>query len=505
MNKKVLSLIFLLFNALVFSQVGIGTTTPSAALDVTSSNSGILIPRVALTAKNVALPVTNPQGSTLENSTLIFNTATAGVSPNNVTPGFYYWETSSASWKPLIGVVSGGWDLLGNSGTSATTNFLGTTDDNDLVFKRFNLKSGYLGTSNTSFGVNGLSYISTGLLNTAIGFQSLTNTTFGSNNTAVGAYSLNYNNGGYGNTANGVYSLWFNGSGNYNTSTGLNSMRFNNIGGGNTAFGVEALYNNSYGNYNTANGMYSLHNNVSGYNNVADGFQALYSNTSGLVNTALGYNAQRVSTSSSYNASCGANSIEYNSGNYNSALGYYAYNNGATSSFSNSVAIGYTSQITASNQIRIGNSVITSIGGQVDWTTLSDGRFKRDIQESVPGLEFIMKLRPVTYKIDLDKYCNFLKISDSLRIKAFEIEKERMLQTGFIAQEVEKAAQEINFDFSGVDKPKNDEDYYGLRYAEFTVPLVKAIQEQQKIIEKLSANIKSLEQKLKQIEEKINH
>ena len=31
--------------------------------------------------------------------------------------------------------------------------------------------------------------------------------------------------------------------------------------------------------------------------------------------------------------------------------------------------------------------------------------------------------------------------------------------------------EEIGFDFSGVDKPKNEEDYYGLRYSEFVVPL----------------------------------
>lgn len=55
----------------------------------------------------------------------------------------------------------------------------------------------------------------------------------------------------------------------------------------------------------------------------------------------------------------------------------------------------------------------------------------------------------------------------------------------FQAQEVEKAAQELNFEFSGVDKPKNKNDLYGLRYAAFTVPLVKAVQEQQTQIEQL--------------------
>ena len=49
--------------------------------------------------------------------------------------------------------------------------------------------------------------------------------------------------------------------------------------------------------------------------------------------------------------------------------------------------------------------------------------------------------------------------------------------TGFIAQEVEAAAKNIGYDFSGVDAPKNEKDMYGLRYAEIVVPLVKAVQE----------------------------
>jgi hypothetical protein len=44
------------------------------------------------------------------------------------------------------------------------------------------------------------------------------------------------------------------------------------------------------------------------------------------------------------------------------------------------------------------------------------------------------------------------------------------------AQDVEAAASSINYDFSGVDKPKNDKDIYGLRYSDYVMPLVKAVQ-----------------------------
>jgi len=49
--------------------------------------------------------------------------------------------------------------------------------------------------------------------------------------------------------------------------------------------------------------------------------------------------------------------------------------------------------------------------------------------------------------------------------------------SGFIAQEVEQTIQYIGYDFSGVETPKKN-DYYGLRYAEFVVHLVKGMQEQ---------------------------
>ena len=103
-------------------------------LDVSSpvfaTKKGLLLPRVALTATNSALPITAPA-----TSLLVYNTATAGVAPNNVTPGFYYWN--GAAW---VGILNGvpGWTLLGNTGTVAATNFLGTTDNVDLVVRTNN-------------------------------------------------------------------------------------------------------------------------------------------------------------------------------------------------------------------------------------------------------------------------------------------------------------------------------------------------------------------------------
>ena len=88
----------LFFSMEIFAQTGIGTTTPdaSAKLEVNSTNKGFLPPRIALTALNSASPVTSPA-----TGLLIFNTASAGTNPNQVTPGYYYWDGVNSKWVRL--------------------------------------------------------------------------------------------------------------------------------------------------------------------------------------------------------------------------------------------------------------------------------------------------------------------------------------------------------------------------------------------------------------------
>jgi hypothetical protein len=61
---------------------------------------------------------------------------------------------------------------------------------------------------------------------------------------------------------------------------------------------------------------------------------------------------------------------------------------------------------------------------------------------------------------------------------------------------VETAAREAGYDFSAVMPPQNEKNNYSLCYAEFVVPLVKAIQEQQKMIEQMQNKIAELEKRL---------
>ena len=95
-----------------------------------------------------------------------------------------------------------------------------------------------------------------------------------------------------------------------------------------------------------------------------------------------------------------------------------------------------------------------SISDQVGWTTLLESRFKRNINEDVPGLGFIMKLRPVTYNLDHDALEEYIGTADFLKSDKADAIQGRILYTGFKAREVEEAANSLGFYFSGVDTPK---------------------------------------------------
>ena len=120
--------------AVTAQNVGINTTgaTPaqSAILDISATNQGLLVPRMSISDATLAAPVTSPA-----TSLLVYNTNAAIT--NGSGTGYYYWNGSQ--WTKLMDTAGGSsWDLLGNSGTSAATNFIGTTDATDWVVKTNN-------------------------------------------------------------------------------------------------------------------------------------------------------------------------------------------------------------------------------------------------------------------------------------------------------------------------------------------------------------------------------
>lgn len=387
------------------------------------------------------------------------------------------------------------------------------------------------GEKNTGIGANTLRFNIKGFYNTATGYAALYNNLDGSYNTAFGLYSLFSNQHASYNTAYGTYSLQANTSGAYNTAIGEQSMYLNQAGSRNTAIGFESLYDNN-GNYNTAVGYTTLSFNTTGADNSASGYAALHRNISGSSNTASGEEALYYDSTGSFNTATGLESLFNNkTGNSNTASGYRSLITNTTGSnntaigdsadvisgaLTNATAIGHNAIVDKSNKVRVGNSSVTSIGGHVGWTTFSDGRFKKDIKENVPGLEFINSLRPVTYTVNvkgINEYYNKgrkqINVENTVNVEnkaaretmeKSEDAASKITYNGFVAQEVEGAAKKLNFEFSGVDKPDSKDGLYGLRYDNFIAPLVKAVQELSKINDEKDSKINNLGKRLTSLE-----
>ncbi|MBK9338893.1 MAG: tail fiber domain-containing protein [Lewinellaceae bacterium] len=362
------------------------------------------------------------------------------------------------------------------------------------------------GSGNTANGVNALFSNTTGSYNTANGAEALFSNTTGFANTANGANALYSNTTGTSNTATGFSTLRMNTTGNSNTANGNGALFFNTTGSGNTANGVNALRSNTTGYSNTANGDQSLYFNTTGNQNTANGWGALTTNTTGNQNTANGSNTLFYNTTGGFNTANGANALNSNTtGSYNTALGYGT--NVSSESLDNATAIGSGAWVNASNKVRIGNSAVTVIEGQVDWTFPSDARFKYNVHDDqVPGLAFIKQLRPVTYQFDARKFDEHVmqNMPDSIQQQRLSqstfVRESAPVQTGFLAQEVERACRDLNFTFSGLHVPENNTDNYGLAYASFVPLLVKAIQEQQELINAQQTENAQLRQQLNQIQ-----
>jgi hypothetical protein len=197
----------------------------SAALDIKSTSKGMLVPRMTMAQRD---GITTPA-----NGLLIYQT--------DNSPGFYFYNGST--WVSVAGSAAlTGWSTTGNNATNPATNFLGTIDDQPIVFKLNNTNAGSWNQQKANYliGLHAGNAISTGSANVGIGSDALAATNGGNGNTAIGHRPLNVNTSGSYNTGMGYQTLSGNTGGSFNTSVGYNALKTNTTGSHNIALGDNA-------------------------------------------------------------------------------------------------------------------------------------------------------------------------------------------------------------------------------------------------------------------------
>ena len=220
-----------------------------------------------------------------------------------------------------------------------------------------------------------------------------------------------------------------------NTTVGNNSLTANTSGVYNSAFGLGSISSNQGGSRNAAFGADSLFYNISGSFNTAIGAAALI-NTTGSDNTGVGYGAGQANTS-----------------------------------FSNITCLGANTEATASNQVNLGNTAVNSLRCNVtSISSLSDERDKTDIVEITEGLDFVSKLKPVTFTWNQ-------RDGNRVGIKS----------AGFIAQDLLEL-QNDSLIGENLDLVSENDEKLEARYANLLPVMIKAIQELKAEIELLKTN-----------------
>jgi hypothetical protein len=199
--------------------------------------------------------------------------------------------------------------------------------------------------------------------------------------------------------------------------------------------------------------------------NQATGLQAL------LANQQAGLQAGQ-SNQDSGSVSVGYYAGGQNQGNQATAVGWSA---SIVSQSTYATAIGANAIVNSSNKIRLGNSSVTVIEGQVAWSNPSDRRLKENIiYTNRLGLDFIKKLQTVSYNY----------ISDNTKTR----------YDGFIAQDIEKIMNDLGVPFSALKK--SDDGTLSLAYSDFVIPIVNGMIDQNKIIERLENQLLNQKEEL---------
>ena len=301
-----------------------------------------------------------------------------GLNTTTSSPNLYYNPTNGQVSVNTGASSSNYWSLVGNSGTTPGTNFIGTTDNNGLIFKINNTISGWIGNTGdttTMFGYNtGVGSVAniSGSGNIMFGSKLWNGSRNASNNIGVG-YNL-FNGSSF--AASNNISIGYNGANSLTSGANNIGMGYSNIsslttGSNNIAIGYESLNSVSTGSYNVVLGGNAMGTSNAGTsNNIAIGYNALAVGGGGN-NTAVGHNAWGGSGSQvvlgTNNVFLGAYTLQTTSGSYpvqssnNTFLGAYTDYVTGTTNITNSTAIGFSAQVSTSNTIQLGNSSVTGL------------------------------------------------------------------------------------------------------------------------------------------------
>ena len=400
------------------------------------------------------------------------------------------------------------------------------------------------GHSNNIMGVSCGTALTDADYNVAIGQQALNSDTLGSQTVAIGSFALsaqNYTtatnslNTAVGYAAGAAINGSAAGAGDQNTLIGGLTGDALTIGRRNAAIGVVALSADTAGSlsvamgygalnaqnfstatdtYNTAIGPLAGAAVTTGKMNTFMGGNTGYFVTTGKVNTFIGTAVGPACTIGTHNTGVGGGEIGVSpgaldgvtEGDNNSALGHSAGSSITTGD--NNLMLGHDAGVTgspggnittASNEIGLGDENISAANIQVDWTVASDQRDKTDFTALDLGLDFVKALAPVTYKWDKrSKYGD--KTADDYDLNAQTPDgthKEDWLDIGFKAQEVQALEEAAGYTTAAKKNltvsTSGDGKQMGLQYSKFVPILVKAIQEQNALIEALTARVATLE------------
>ena len=449
--------------------------------NLTSGNNNVSIGKVTLNGSGV-----NPSNSTAvgygasryaqgDGNTSLGNAALSGVSgfigTYNIAIGFESADTFELGeeYNISIGASAMGAMQEGEAGGDIDYNIAigrdalkgGDLDTNDRQVQS-NIAIGHYALDGTganaqtgtiAIGASSLSALTTGGSNTIIGHHTGQHLTTGQNNTVLGYQAFS--------------DLDVGGSDNARTSSD-NVFIGKNAGGG--------VWTDAASNQNTVVGTLAMDGNMAGaLANTAIGWSAGTAINSGDNNTLIGDRAGDSVTSGSTNTCVGSTSD------------CAATNN-------NQIAIGSGAVASGSNVGIWGNASIGTNNITVDWTVTSDQRVKKDIKNSDIGLSFINDLKPRKFRKKhpsewddeiLEK--RYKKGGINYDDDKGEVIKDefddKTVFNGLIAQEVKESMDKLGVEFSGWYEAPNSKQ--GIQYSTLVMPLIKAIQELSKKVEKL--------------------